>query len=293
MSGDLDPDAIREKVAAAGLHVVFEADDEAELPERLKAAADAPDIEALVVAGGDGTMACAGSVMAGRETPLGLLPLGTMNLLAKDLGLPLDLDEAIANIAAGTPKRIDVGEVNGHTFLISSMLGLPAQMAEHREAQRGKTNLRGILRFSAGLLRHLWRYPRQRLAVTADGKTERLRVHMVVVVNNDFVEKPGNILVRDPVDGGTLTLYVARRLTMWRMLRLATGFAVGDWHRLPSLDRRPVVDLAIDARRKALRVMNDGEGRLIEAPLRYSIRPRALAVIVPRAEAATEDAGTR
>ncbi|WP_369122593.1 diacylglycerol/lipid kinase family protein, partial [Clostridioides difficile] len=60
----------------------------------MEAAAAQPGIEAVVVAGGDGSMACAAAVMAGRDTPLGLLPLGTMNLLAKDLGLPIDLDEA-------------------------------------------------------------------------------------------------------------------------------------------------------------------------------------------------------
>lgn len=282
MSEGITPEAIRDKIAAAGHEVAHEAsDDNAPLPERIEAAARQGGIEAVVVAGGDGTMACAASVMAGRETPLGLLPLGTMNLLAKDLGLPLDLDEAVATLASGRPKRIDVGEVNGHVFLISSMLGLPAQMAKYREAQRGRADLRGTMRFAAGLTRHLWRYPRERVTCTIDGAEHPLHAHMLVVVNNDFVEKPGQVLVRDPVDGGRLTLYVGRRLTIWRMLRLASGIAVGDWHRLPGLERQVVGALEIASNQRALRVMNDGEIRLIDAPLRYSIRPRALAVIVP------------
>ena len=286
MSGDIDPGSIQAKLDAAGFAIESEPDDQAALPDRLRAAAAIPGIEAVVVAGGDGTMACAAEVMVGHALPLGLLPLGTMNLLAKDLGLPIDLDAAIATLESGTPKRIDVADVNGHVFLISSMLGLPARMAEHREAQRGAASLRGTVRFVAGLTRHLWRYPRLPVTIAADGEASRRRVHMLVVVNNDFVEKPGKILVRDPVDGGHLTLYVAERLTAWRILRLASGVAVGAWHRLPGLDRRVVTNLRIETGHAALRVMNDGEIRLIEAPLHYTLHPRALAIIVPSVGAA-------
>ena len=282
MSKGITAKVIRDKLAAAGLEIAHEAGDDAPLPERIEDAADAPGIEALVVAGGDGTMACAASVMAARDKPLGMLPLGTMNLLAKDLGVPLDLDAAVAILGTGKPKKIDVGDVNGHTFLISSMLGLPAHMAKYREAQRGGANLRGTARFVSGFARHLWRYPREAVTCTIDGSARHLRFHMLVVVNNDFVEKAGNILIRDPVDGGRLTLYIGRRLTIWRMLRLAYGLALGDWHRLPGLERFDIADLAIASKQRALRVMNDGEARLIDAPLRYTIRPLALSVIVPQ-----------
>ena len=226
-------------------------------------------------------MACAAQMMAGCETPLGILPLGTMNLLAKDLGLPLDLDAAIETIKLGNPKRIDVADVNGHVFLISSMLGLPAQMAEHREAHRGAAGFPGAARFVAGLTRHLWRYPLLAVTATVDGAAYRLRTHMLIVVNNDFVEQPGKFLMRDPLDGGRLTLYVTGKLTTWRALRLASGLAAGAWHRLPGIVRRVVTDLTIETDKQALRVMNDGEVRLIDGPLHYSMRPRALAVIVP------------
>jgi diacylglycerol kinase family enzyme len=279
---DLDAETIREKLQAAGFEASPETDSQASLPERLEAAAAQPGIEAVVVAGGDGSMACAAAVMAGRDTPLGLLPLGTMNLLAKDLGLPIDLDEAIAALKSGAARRIDVAEVNGHVFLISSMLGLPATMGEHREAQRGNGSLRGVARFVVGLGRHLWRYPRLAVTTIVDGAASRRRVHMLVVVNNDFVEKPGKIIERGSVDAGELTLYVAPRLTSWRMARLAAGMAAGWWHRLPGLERRVVGELTIESDKQALRVMNDGEIRLIETPLRYAIRPRALAVIVPK-----------
>ena len=71
---------------------------------------------------------------------------------------------------------------------------------------------------------------------------------------------------------------------MWRSLRLALGFAMGDWRRLPDVERLPVGDLTIRSRLRAMRVMNDGESTLIPAPLHYRIRRQALTVIVPRAD---------
>jgi diacylglycerol kinase family enzyme len=281
-SRDRAPAAIRDKIVAAGFEIVGEDDDAAPLPARIVAAAARPGIDALMVAGGDGTMACAASALAGGDTPLAILPLGTMNLLAKDLGLPLDLDEAVAIARDGATRRVDLGDVNGHVFLTSSIIGMPARMARYREAQRGGLDWRGIARFVGGLTRHLGRYPRVSVTARLDGGERRpWRFRMLAVVNNDFVERPGDILVREPLDGGALTVYVAPKLTISSMLRLAAGIAIGHWHRLPGLERASATSLDIETRKGALRVMNDGEVGLIEAPLRYTIRPKALAVIAP------------
>ncbi|HEX8416562.1 MAG TPA: diacylglycerol kinase family protein [Methylobacterium sp.] len=275
------PDRLRETLRAAGFDLPPEADPGAPLPERIRTAAALPGIAAVVVAGGDGTIACAAQVLAGGGTPLGILPLGTMNLLAKDLGIPVDFDAAIATLRAGAPRAIDVGEVNGHVFLINSVLGLPARMARHREARRGQMAPLDYLRMGLGLLRHMGRYPRLTVAGLVDGRAERLRVRTLAIVNNDYDEAPGRVLARSRVDGGDLTLYVFRTLSAARVLRLGLGFALGSWRHLPGVERRVVTELTIAARRRSLRVMNDGEVRLIASPLRYRIRPRALRVIGP------------
>lgn len=276
------PDAIRSKLVAAGIVIAEELDPEAPLPERLKAAAASADITAVVVAGGDGTIACAAQVLTGQPVPLAILPLGTMNLLAKDLGLPLDLDGAVATLRAGADRAIDVGEVNGRVFLINSVLGLPARMAKHREARRGRMGAFDYLRMAMGLVRHLGRYPRLTATGSIDGRERRLNVRALAVINNDYDEVPGQILARSTVDGGTLTLYLFPKLSILGMLRLGLGFAIGSWHHLPGLERHAMTNLTITAHRRSLRVMNDGEVSLIASPLTYRIRPRALRVIVPR-----------
>lgn len=281
-SGGVTPDAIRARLRAAGLDLAPEPDETLPLPERLRAALRTEGIAAVAVAGGDGTLNCAAGVLAGSGAALGILPLGTMNLLAKDLGIPLDLDRAVAVLAAGHRRAVDVGCVNGHLFLINSVLGMPARMVRHREVFRGRRlGLPALLRLALVTLRHLGPYPRLS-AVLSDGRRRtRLRVRLLAVVNNDYAEGPGKILERSQVDGGELTLYIARRLSPWRIARLALGFGLGRWRQLPGLERRGATRFAVSARRRALRVMNDGEVRLIAPPLRYRLMPRALTVIVP------------
>lgn len=293
LGNGFDPARLRQRLADAGFEIVAEPDDTAPLPRRLEEAASRPGIEAVVVAGGDGTLSCAAATLAGRDIPLGILPLGTMNLLAKDLGLPLDLDAALATLATGVRRRIDIGEVNGHAFVINSVLGMPARLQRHREAQRGRPSLRGALRWCFGLLRHLGRYPKLSITTEVDGVVRHLRIRMLAVVNNDYGEGPGRILVREPLDGGRLTLYAATRMSPLRALRLAVGVVLGDWRRQPGLERIAATELSVDARSRTLRVMNDGEVLMIAPPLRYRIRPRALIVIVPpTTEARTHQNGT-
>lgn len=287
LASGVAPEAIRKRIAAAGIEALGEADRAAPLPARIAAAVAEPDIDAVVVAGGDGTVACAAAALVGHGTPLGILPLGTMNLLAKDLGLPLDLDGAIANLAQGVGRRIDVGDVNGRLFVINSVLGMPARVARHREAHRERHAIRTLLRWAMGLLRHLGRYPRLTVTGRIDGTERRMRVRLMAVVVGDYVERPGQVLLRQPVDGGLITLYVLADLSVWRSLRLALGFALGDWRRLPDVERLPVGDLTITSRRRALRVMNDGEVLLIPTPLHYRLRRHGLTVIVPRSDADT------
>lgn len=281
VSAGLTPEAIASRIASAGIEVVPEPAPGADLPARLDAAARLPGLDALVVAGGDGTVACAAAVLAGGALPLGLLPLGTMNLLAKDLRIPLPLDEAIAALATGRPRRIDVGEVNGHVFLINSVLGMPTRVARHREAQRRGLSPRALLRWVFGVVRHLGRYPRLTVTGTVDGRSRDLRFRLLAVVIGDYGAEPGGALLRTGLDAGRLTLYVIERLSLVRGLRLALGFALGDWRRMPEVVRWPIADLTIASHRRALRVMNDGEVRLLASPLHYRLRPAALAVIAP------------
>lgn len=266
---------------AAGLDAILVPDH----PEGLRARLDdaiAHGADAVVVGGGDGTIAAAAARLKGTTTALGILPLGTMNMLAKDLGIPLALDAAAEALAHGTIRAIDVAEVNGHVYLCNSVIGSPSWMGRHRERHRGKASLRTRLVFAIANLRAAWRHRPMRLMVQLDGgRRVRLWTRALSVANNRYAEGFGLVMSRPRLDAGELALYVARRYGLWWWVRLVVGMFLGTWRGAKLVHERTAREVTIRSPRAALRVMSDGEATILASPLVYRIHPRALRVIVP------------
>ena len=277
-----DPQAvIAAAFAAHGVEASFEADDGRDLNERMDAAV-AHGADAVVVGGGDGTIACAVQRLAGTGVALAVLPLGTANLFARDLGMPLDdIAAAVGAIADGSTRDIDVGEVNGHVFVCNSMLGIASRLAKRRERFRGSVRLRDWWAFLVSAWRGLVRYPAMRLELDVDGHRRVLRTRALTVVDGDYEEGFGRMFSRSALDDGRLVLYVASSLTPWRAAVLGARMMVGNWRGAADLDRFEADAFTIRSRRKSVRVMNDGEILLLAPPLAYRIRRGALKVIVP------------
>jgi diacylglycerol kinase family enzyme len=252
------------------------------LPERVAQAARL-GAEAVVVAGGDGTVACAAQALAETGIPLGVLPFGTMNLLAKDLGIPVgNLPAALTVLAAGRIRAIDVAEVNGRVFLCASMLGLPARLGRYREAQRGSGSpVRAWSRLGWSFLRTIARTGRMRVSVQIGDRTLRLRAASLTITVNALDDATGRVFGRSRLDGGELAFIVIRRLTLGRLALLAIGLLRGDWRQDPAVQEHCMQELIVTKRGRAMQVMNDGELMVLESPLHYRIRPRALLVIAP------------
>jgi diacylglycerol kinase family enzyme len=283
--------AIADAFAAQGAEVTFEPDGGRDLNDRMDAAV-AHGADAVVVGGGDGTIACAVQRLAGTGVTLAVLPLGTANLFARDLGMPLDdIAAAVDAIAGGSVRDIDVGEVNGHVFVCNSMLGLASRLAKRRERFRGSVRLRDWWAFLVSAWRGLVRYPALRLELEENGRKRVLRTRALTVVGGDFEEGFGRMFSRSSLDDGRLVLYVASSLTPWRAIVLGVRMMFGHWRAAADLDRFEADAFTIRSRRRFMRVMNDGETLLLAPPLAYRIRRGALKVIVPaKAEAPNEPA---
>ncbi|HEY8048746.1 MAG TPA: diacylglycerol kinase family protein, partial [Ramlibacter sp.] len=119
----------------------------------------------IVAAGGDGTVSAVASQVARTQVALGVLPLGTLNHFAKDNGLPMDTDEAIAAIATGRIAQVDVGEVNGRMFINNSSLGLYPDIVLDREHQRRRLGRGKWMALAAASLHAAQRYPVLKLAL--------------------------------------------------------------------------------------------------------------------------------
>ena len=236
----------------------------------------------VVAGGGDGTINAVASVMVDSGVPFGVLPLGTLNHFAKDLGLPLDLGAAVRNLATGRPMKVDVGEVNGRIFLNNSSLGLYPDIVRDREQQQRRLG-RGKWPAAAwAALAALRRY--QFLSMRLDVNGERLarRTPFVFIGNNAYTMQGLAIGERARLDEGVLSLYVAQHPTRLGLLRFAFDAVFGRLGEERDFDvlRSPGFD--IDTHRSRLRVATDGEVTVMSPPLHYRMRPGALTVLVPR-----------
>jgi diacylglycerol kinase family enzyme len=235
----------------------------------------------VVAGGGDGTINAVASVVAGSGVPFGVLPLGTLNHFAKDLGIPLTLDAAVRNLTTGQPRPVDVGEVNDRIFLNNSSLGLYPDMVHDRDKQQrrlGRGKWPAAFWASVAALR---RYPSLSVRLSIGGERLARRTPFVFIGNNEYTMRGLAIGERLRIDGGTLSLYVAQRPGRLGLLRFALRALVGTLAQDRDFDVLLAEEMEIATRHPQIRVATDGEVTIMSTPLRYRVRPGALAVIVP------------
>jgi diacylglycerol kinase family enzyme len=278
------------RFAALGHRVSIDADAARPFAERLETARNS-SAPVLVAAGGDGTATALAEVAVETGRTLAILPLGTANLLARDLALPLTLDAWFEAYAAMAARRIDVGEVNGRMFLHKVVIGAVPGIAAAREQIRGRTDLSAKLGFAAHFVRRLSRLRRFAVEVTpGKGEPHIERVQSIAVANNDYDEGPGKVFARSRLDGGTLSLYLLRQLSLGDALRLGFGMLMGAWRNDDVLEIENVRSVVIRTRWRRVRAMVDGEIEMLRSPLSFRIRPLALSVLAPPTATPAPDA---
>jgi diacylglycerol kinase family enzyme len=252
-----------------------------------RAAAD-PRCRVVVAGGGDGTLNAVAAHLVGTDKALGVLPLGTLNHFAKDLRLPLDLDEAARVVAASRATAlVDVGEVNGRVFLNNSGLGLYPHIVRERERQRERLGRGKWAAFLRATLTVLRRYPFMGVRVNAEGRELRRRTPLLFVGNNEYELDAFQIGSRARLDGGVLCLHLTRGVGRLGLLRLALRALAGRLREDKDFDSLTCAEAWIDTRHARASVALDGEVTIMQTPLCYRVRPRALRVVVP--EKSTED----
>jgi diacylglycerol kinase family enzyme len=236
--------------------------------------------ETLVAGGGDGTINTAAQAVIGSEVQLGILPLGTLNHFAKDLGIPLDLDEAAKVVLDGIVCKVDVGEVNGRIFLNNSSLGVYPAVVRLRERYQAT----GLSKWLAALwasLTVLRRNSFLAVRIIAEEQAIVRRTPFVFVGNNEYRMVGLQPASRDSLTSGHLALYVVNAERRVGVLRLALQVLLHGVEQVRELDLLTVEEATVETRRRRLQVATDGEVFSLESPLSYRIRPGALWVHVP------------
>ena len=240
--------------------------------------------DVVIGAGGDGTLNAIANALVGTEVTLGVVPLGTFNHFAKDLHIPLEVEAAIAAVASGQTTCIDVGEVNGRIFLNNSSLGLYPWLVRQRDKlqRHGASKWRAVL---SALLSIAEYYPRLYVRLRTSERHERARETSFVFIGNNKYEmtgaRPGG---RQILDNGQLWVCRAPRTGQMKLLWLALRALLG--FKPKELETLAVSELWIETGSKRARVATDGEISVLESPLHYVSRPKALKVIVPASPAA-------
>ena len=253
--------------------------------ERALEQAKRGELDAVIVGGGDGSIRTVAGVLAGSGVPLGVIPLGTLNHFAKDLGIPLSIDGAVAAIAAGVTHPVDLGEVNGETFINNSSIGMYPYMVLDRERRRAMAGHRKWVAMILASYRTLRNFPMRRLSIHAEGWTDPCRSPCVFVGNNAYGLSGPTLGKRERLDRGELCLYVTKHQSRLSLLWLAFRSVLGFMNQERDLRSLKVRAAEIDAHTSRLPVALDGEVDMIRPPLRYRIRPGALQVFVPAAAA--------
>ena len=288
-----DP-SIADKVAAAlkaaGIDAEIELIDGGDCEVRAKAAAERGD-KLVIVGGGDGSISAAASALVDSKTALGVLPLGTLNHFARDLGIPADLDEAAKLIAAGHERRVDVAEMNGRIFINNSAIGLYPLMIVDRDLQRRRLGRSKRLAMIVASVRTLVRFNHQRLTLMLNDREGQVDTPLLFVGNNDYRIDLGAPGRRESLEDGELCVMVMRKNTRWGLIA-ASARAFFNRPRPDDMVRLDHVErLRVSSRRSSLAVSLDGEVVRSAPPLDYVIRKRALRVIAPAQSAMTVKPG--
>jgi diacylglycerol kinase family enzyme len=285
--------AIAEAFARRGIDATVERAAPATLPEataRALAAFERGEIDAIVVGGGDGTVGTIAAALLDRNVPLGILPFGTLNHFARDLGISPVLDEAVAVIASGRVATVDAGEVNGRIFVNNSSIGIYPYMVLDRERRRRLSVIRKGLAMTRAFLRVMRMFPRRRIVVHAAGRTERSQTPLLFVGNNEYGTDVFNLGKRERLDAGELWVYVAKPTRPWRFFMLVARMALGSLNVDRDLTVMRVNAVDVEMRTSRVPVAVDGEVAILQAPLKYRIRPKSLTVFVPPPTSATDAA---
>lgn len=251
-------------------------------------AAQAGKADLVVAGGGDGTVGTVAAALADSEIPLGILPLGTLNRFAKDVGIGLDVATAIGVIAGGYTGRIDLGEINGRVFVNNSSLGIYPRIVMGRDAWRKRYGLGKWSAMSIAMLKTFRRFPLVRLRLKTDDDTLIRTTPFVFIGNNAYQFDLLNVGQRQNLDAGQLGLYVANARTRWGMFKLTLRGLFGMLEQARDFDEFRVTECTIETRRHRIHVAADGEVMTMEPPLRYRIRPGALRLFLP--DASTDSA---
>lgn len=274
-----DESGLRTLAAEHGLRVL-DVRPELDIRKAVREALDA-GMRTFVAAGGDGTLHHVAQQLVNTEGVLGVIPIGSVNHLARDLAVPIGDWRAAFEIAVkGEVRQIDVGRANGRYFINSLMLGIYPTVSAFRERFRSINNRWMSYLKAARLALH--HFPHVTLVVEHDGRVETFRTQMFVVAVNSYdLSQVGMVSPKTTFNDGRLSIYSLSFMNRPQFIRAAAKYFRGKIGDVSGFRSIRTAQLRVDTGKRRLRVSLDGELVEIQTPLQIAAVPSSLLVRAP------------
>ncbi len=240
--------------------------------------------EPALIGGGDGTICRAAELYMKSKGAFGILPFGTMNMLARDLKIPVELTEMARAYENTETTSIDVGLINNKPFFCAAALGVMPEASQLREQTRTVPAALSMPLLGMFVFQELDKAKRRKILITIDDRRFRTKVSSLVISNNEFTTNSDqdNGFQRQSLRDGVLGVYAARPMTVWARVRLLMNLRSGAWGNDPAIHHYKGQAITIHTTRPHELISIDGEPLEMSSPLEFKILPKALKVIIPK-----------
>lgn len=274
--GELAGDVVTETLRAAGLMVVErDCDRRVDLSAVIESEAD--QIDAVVVGGGDGTLNAAAPAILKTGRPLGIIPLGTANDLARTLAIPLDPAAAAGIIAAGKTRRVDIGLANDHPFFNVASIGMGVDLT--RALTRDAKSRWGTIGYAIAGLRVVRRMRPFRARIVQDGTVHQTRTVHLAVGNGRHYGGGMTVSETAAIDDHRLNVYSLEVGSIWKLLLMLPSMRAGTHGRWEEVKTLAGKEIVVETRHRRS-VNTDGE-ITTQTPVTFKVLPDAIEIFAP------------
>jgi YegS/Rv2252/BmrU family lipid kinase len=240
----------------------------------------------VVVCGGDGSVSSAALAAMESGLPLGIIPMGTANDLARTLDIPMDLSAAADVIARGETRAVDVGTVNGHAFFNVASIGLSSELAQSLDPMLKKRF--GRLGYALAAMKVLTRASRFKAKITEKGRAIDVETYQIAVGNGRHYGG-GNVVEESAeIDDGHLDLYSLEMKNLWKLALMLRSFRSGTHGAWREVRTARCVEFDIETKRP-MPINTDGE-IVTATPAHFKVHPRAISIFAPAVRERAEPA---
>ena len=241
----------------------------------------AENVGVVVAAGGDGTLNAVASKLMGTDIPMGILPLGTFNYVARVLNIPLDLLDAAKTISDGQPRSVHVAQLNQHIYLNNASLGLYPLFIQKRE-QFNKHFGRFPLHAYTSALDVLIRDRKElKLEVEVDGQRYPVKTPLIFFGNNQLQLAEMKLRIAEAAEAGKVAGVVVAKSDKRTLFKILWQLIKGNLDQASDVYSFAADEVIVHSKRNKLTVAVDGEIVTMTPPLKITVRKHALNIMVP------------